>query len=87
MIAPDADLAATWRKSSYSSDQANCIEVGAWRKSSYSSNQANCVEVAAAPDLASASVMVGIRDTKDRAAGHLSVPAAGWVAFLQATRH
>lgn len=52
------------------------IAQGAWRKSSYSSDQANCVEVAA---IATA---VGIRDTKDREGGHLTVPAPAWAAFL-----
>ncbi|WP_329052168.1 DUF397 domain-containing protein [Amycolatopsis sp. NBC_01488] len=65
-----------WRKSSYSSDQANCVEVTAWRKSSYSTNDSNCVEVAAI------SAAVSIRDTKDREGGHLTVPAPAWAAFV-----
>ena len=68
----------TWRKSSYSSgDDANCVAVTAWHKSSYSSDQANCVEVAAS------TTTVGIRDTKDREGGHLTVPASAWAAFLR----
>jgi hypothetical protein len=51
-----------------------------WRKSSYSTTEANCVEVAVAP------VVVGIRDTKDRDGGTLTVPAAAWSAFLRAQR-
>jgi hypothetical protein len=47
-----------------------------WRKSSYSSDQANCVEVA------TSSTTVGIRDAKDRAGGHLTIPAPAWTAFL-----
>lgn len=47
-----------------------------WRKSSFSGGGNNCVEVAP-----SASV-VGVRDTKDRAAGHLTVSASAWAAFL-----
>jgi hypothetical protein len=67
-----------WRKSSYSSgSDANCVEVAAWGKSSYSSgDDANCVEVA------TSSTTVGVRDTKDRAAGHLTIPAPAWTAFL-----
>lgn len=49
-----ADFTAVrWRKSSYSSNTGNCVEVAfipiAWYKSSYSSSSANCVEVAFAP--------------------------------------
>lgn len=36
---------AAWRKSSYSSQNGNCVEVAAWRKSSHSSDNGNCVEV------------------------------------------
>ncbi|MEV6829797.1 DUF397 domain-containing protein [Amycolatopsis sp. NPDC051102] len=47
-----------------------------WRKSSYSSDQANCVEVA------TSSTTVGVRDTKDREGGHLTIPTSAWTAFL-----
>jgi hypothetical protein len=36
----------TWRKSSYSGEDTNCVELN-WRKSSYSGSNSNCVEVAA----------------------------------------
>lgn len=37
-----------WRKSSYSGDAGNCVNVAiAWRKSSYSADAGNCVNVAA----------------------------------------
>lgn len=74
MISPDRSH-ATWRKSSYSTTESNCVEVAAWRKSSYSTNDSNCVEVALAPAL------VGIRDTKDRDGGTLVLPASAWTAF------
>ncbi|WP_326567834.1 DUF397 domain-containing protein [Amycolatopsis rhabdoformis] len=66
-----------WNKSSFSSTEANCVEVGGWNKSSYSTTEANCVEVTATP-----SVEIGVRDTKDRGAGHLTVSAEAWTAFL-----
>jgi hypothetical protein len=67
---------SAWRTSSYSGSDANCVEVAAWHTSSYSTNDSNCVEVA------TAATTVGIRDTKDRAGGHLTIPAPAWVAFL-----
>ncbi len=43
-----SDLTATWKKSSYSTNGGNCVEIAPdWRKSSYSSpNGGECVEVA-----------------------------------------
>ena len=53
-----------------------------WRKSSYSGGgNTQCVEVA--PRDAS----VGVRDTKNRSAGHLTVPRAAWRAFTHAASH
>lgn len=46
-----------------------------WRKPARSAGANNCVEVRLAP-------VVGIRDTKDRAAGHLSLRPGAWAAFL-----
>jgi hypothetical protein len=51
-----------------------------WRKSSYSGAQGSCVETA------SGSGAVMVRDTTDRAAFTLSVPASAWTAFLEALR-
>ncbi|GAB3494574.1 DUF397 domain-containing protein [Amycolatopsis cihanbeyliensis] len=59
------------------SDLADAV----WRTSSYSNTTANeCVEVAHRPRV------VGIRDSKDRDGGMLTVPAEGWSAFLAAVR-
>ena len=47
----------------------------AWRTSSYSNIGGNCVEVAAA------SAIVGVRDTKDRAGAMLTLSPAAWRGF------
>lgn len=57
----------------------------AWRKSSRSAAQGQCVEAAALPGLT-----VGIRDSKNPGAGHLTVTAGTWTALLtgiKAGRH
>ena len=46
-----------------------------WRKSSYSGGQSDCVEVRLDRS-------VGIRDTKAREHGHLTVSRAAWAAAL-----
>ncbi|MEO7195826.1 MAG: DUF397 domain-containing protein [Pseudonocardiaceae bacterium] len=65
-----------WRKSSYSSSQANCVEVAAlgWRTSS--SDQANCVQVALGGPA------IGVRDSKHPDGPVLAVPSAHWSSFL-----
>lgn len=67
-----------WRKSSYSSNANNCVEIGGWRKASYSNNNTACVEVGHGLDV------VAVRDTKDRDAGMLTVSVADWRGFLAA---
>jgi hypothetical protein len=55
----------------------NELEHAQWRKSSRSSGGSNnCIEAAVRPRL------VGVRDTKDRAGGHLAVSGESWAAFL-----
>lgn len=50
-----------------------------WRKSSRSGpNNGNCVEVGFTADGA----VTGVRDTKDRSHGTLSVSADAWTTFL-----
>jgi hypothetical protein len=51
------------------------IDNSTWRKASYSGNSGNCVEVA------DATRVVLVRDTKDREGGTLAVPADVWQAF------
>ncbi|MEU3019006.1 DUF397 domain-containing protein [Nocardiopsis sp. NPDC007018] len=72
-----------WRKSSYSGQGQNCVEVAHvpdFRKSSYSGNRAECVEVADLPCGAA------VRDSKNPAKGHFPFPADEWSAFLGSAR-
>jgi hypothetical protein len=55
------------------------LNVGVWRKSSYSGDQTNCVEVALGS-------VVGVRDTKDRAAGVLTMSSGSWSVFVAEVR-
>jgi len=75
---------ATWRRSSRSTANANCVEVAfvgaAWRRSSRSSPTANCVEVAVAGSA------VGVRDSKDPDGPVLVLPAASRTHFVTAIR-
>jgi hypothetical protein len=66
-----------WRKSTYSADTANCVEV--WRKSSRSLDNGTCVEVAAPGP-------VLLRDSKDPDGGQLTVTRAAWAAFVAGLR-
>ncbi|MEV4647171.1 DUF397 domain-containing protein [Saccharopolyspora sp. NPDC049357] len=52
----------------------------AWRKSSRSGSSTNCVEVAQATD------MIALRDSKDPEGGHLRVGAHQWGAFLKSLK-
>ena len=56
--------------------------ITAWRKSSYSGSQSQseCVEVGTGAGV------VGIRDTKNRPAGHLTVTRTTWRAFVRTLR-
>ncbi|GAA4894768.1 DUF397 domain-containing protein [Streptomonospora salina] len=51
-----------------------------WHTSSYSPNGSNCVEVRETPET------VDVRDTQNRAVGHLTFDAAEWTAFLDEVR-
>ncbi len=83
---PALDLSgARWRKSSRSSDKANCVEVAVlhgarWRKSSRSTDNANCVEVAVTAGT------VAVRDSKNPTGSVLAVPPHAWTAFTTALR-
>ena len=71
MAAPEI----TWRKSSYSGGNGECVEIG-WRKSSYSGGSGECVEIGW-PDEA-----VAIRDSKNPDGPTLNFPTHGWRDFL-----
>jgi Domain of unknown function (DUF397) len=79
----ELDLARPrWRKSSYSSANAQCVEVAHvrthWRKSSYSGANGACVEVADLPEA------IAVRDSKDPDGPKLIFTSADWRAFISA---
>ena len=72
---------ATWRKSTYSNNGGECVEVaalgpGAWRKSARSNNGGNCVEVTGAGPV------IAVRDSKDPRGPHLDFSPGDWQAFV-----
>jgi hypothetical protein len=73
-----------FRKSSYSGQGQNCVEVAHlptdFHKSSYSGQDQNCFEAAPLPRAAA------MRDSKQPEREHLSFPAGEWAAFLAAAR-
>ncbi|NYH79928.1 hypothetical protein FHR84_003277 [Actinopolyspora biskrensis] len=52
-------------------------EFFSWRRSTRTQGQGQCVEVGFAENA------VGVRDSKNRPAGHLAVELAQWRAFLK----
>ncbi|RCV52067.1 DUF397 domain-containing protein [Marinitenerispora sediminis] len=77
------DVPLSWRKSSYSAGNVNCVECASapWRTSSYSSGADNCVQYG------QPSPTVALRDSKYPHHGHLTLPPAEWSAFLAAAKH
>lgn len=49
----------------------------AWRKATRSGEEANCVQIAPGAD-----GTIGVRDSKNTAAGHLALSAAAWSSFI-----
>lgn len=81
----------TWRKSSRSAGNGQCVEVG-WRKSARSLANGDCVEVGwrsstrcdsgACVEIAAGMVTVAVRDSKDPAGGMLKLSHGEWSSFL-----
>lgn len=68
----------TWKISSHSGAEGNCLEAdGAWRISNHSMNGDTCVEASATPN------RVRVRDTKDRTLPTVSVSGHAWTAFVE----
>ncbi len=102
MTDPRRNADGQWRKSSYTGNQGNCVEVALdWRKSSYSGGNGDCVEVALDWHKSSHSggsgecvevaaqhtaALHGIRDSKHPDATALFLPSTEWAAFLTAAR-
>ncbi len=86
-----------WRKSSYSTSNGNCVEVGvSWRKFSHSSSDGACVEVGVGWRKSSYSTsngggcvevarrvpaVVSVRDSKDPDGPVLAFSGADWQTF------
>ena len=89
---------AGWRKSSYSDNGGNCIEVGhaRWRKSTHSDNGGDCIEVGHAGwrkssrsdnggecvEVGHTSEAIAVRDTQDRTGPVLTFSAPAWRALV-----
>ncbi|TMR41465.1 DUF397 domain-containing protein [Actinomadura geliboluensis] len=88
-----------WRTSSHSTQQGNCVEVGAWRTSSHSGKQGNCVELGAwrksshstgnggqCVEVATGETIVLARDSKDPDGPVLGFGADAWAVFLNTVK-
>ncbi len=73
--------AMTWRKSTYSDGQEDCVEAAAnWRKSTYSDGQEACLEIA--DNIPNG--LIPVRDSKNPTGPVLLLPAGAWAAFVTA---
>lgn len=55
--------------------------IAGWRTSTRTQGQGQCVEVGFGGE------RVGVRDTKNRSAGHLAVPRRRWREFVDEIKH
>jgi hypothetical protein len=82
----------TWRKSSHSADQGQCVEVGLWRDPTRGPELRHLVGVApASGSLASFTpgepeVRYVLRDSKDPDGRTLNLTPNHWAAFLRAIK-
>ena len=74
MTIPDLSR-ARWRKSGYSGQNGNCVEVAGWRKSSFSAQNGACVEAG------TAGPAIAVRDSKDPDGPRLAFGPSAWRAF------
>lgn len=65
-----------WRKSRYSAQEGNCVEVGVWRNSSRSTQDGNCAAVAA-----SGPGRIVVRDSTDHNGPGLVFEPGQWRRF------
>ncbi|QUH04376.1 DUF397 domain-containing protein [Saccharopolyspora erythraea] len=74
----------SWRKSSYSGSDENCVEVAflptKWHKSTRSGSSENCVEVGFVPGA------VAVRDSKDKQGPVLAFAAPAFASFLTSAK-
>jgi len=72
-----------WRKSTYSTTEATCLEVAeGWVKSSRSANQGQCVE-ASRPVVDT----VYVQDSKDPGVNILAFTGDAWTAFVTGVKN
>jgi hypothetical protein len=74
MTIPDMSR-VRWRKSSFSSQNGNCVEVADWRRASHSGNNGNCVEAGTAGQA------VAVRDSQDPEGPCLVFEPSAWRTF------
>lgn len=75
MTYPDTSR-ASWRKSSHSGGNGNCVEVADWRTSSFSAQNGNCIEPGTDDNA------VAVRDGKDPHGPHLAFTPTVWRSFI-----
>jgi hypothetical protein len=85
-------IMSTWRRSSFSGNCGNCVEIG-WRKSTFSANGSACVEVGWRKGSFGSNdgdcvavgwpgVAVAVRDSKHAPGPSIEFPVRGWRAFV-----